>query len=120
VALVLFTAFWTVSRRKSFETRVSSSGGLAGNRPGGIESVCGLGKPAIVAHASLRHLSRPTCWRAIAGDQEKALKLVQQSGRVMEAEVVKTGGDCAYGGPRQRAFSEEQRTLTAKAPACHH
>lgn len=99
---------------------MSSSGGLADDRPGGIESVCGLGKPAIAAHASLRHLSRPTCWRAIAGDQEKALKLVQQSERVMDAEVAKTVGDCAYGGPKRRAFAEEQRTLTAKVPACHH
>ena len=35
-----------------------------------------------------------------AGDQEKALDLVQQSERVMEAEVVETVGDCAYGGRR--------------------
>ena len=39
----------------------------------------------------------------------------------MEAEVVKTVGDRAYGGPTQRAFAEEQRTLRAiKVPACHH
>src|ERR1019366_7247739 len=33
-----------------------------------------------------------------AGDQEKALDLVHQSERVMEAEVVETVGDCACGG----------------------
>jgi len=32
-----------------------------------------------------------------AGDQEKAVDLVHQSERVMEAEVVETVGDCAYG-----------------------
>jgi hypothetical protein len=53
-----------------------------------------------------------------AGDQEKALELVQQSERVMEAEVVETVGDCAYGGgPTRRAFAEEERVLTAKVPA---
>jgi hypothetical protein len=31
-----------------------------------------------------------------AGDQEKALELVQQSERAMEVEVVETVGDCAY------------------------
>jgi len=42
-----------------------------------------------------------------AGDQEKAL----------EAEVVETVGDCAYGGgPTRRAFSDEDRVLTAKVP----
>jgi Transposase DDE domain len=42
-----------------------------------------------------------------AGDQEKALDLVHQSERVMEAEVVETVGDCAYGGgPTRRAFSD--------------
>ena len=52
-----------------------------------------------------------------AGDQEKALELVQQSERVMEAEVVETVGDCAYGGgPTRRAFAEEERKLTAKVP----
>jgi len=35
-----------------------------------------------------------------AGDQEKALALVEQSERAMEAEVEETVGDCAYrGGP---------------------
>jgi hypothetical protein len=33
--------------------------------------------------------------------------LVHQSERVMEAEVVETVGDCAYGGgPTRRAFAE--------------
>jgi hypothetical protein len=53
-----------------------------------------------------------------AGDQEKALDLVHQSERVMEAEVVETVGDCAYGGgPTRRAFADEERVLTAKVPA---
>jgi Transposase DDE domain/Transposase domain (DUF772) len=53
-----------------------------------------------------------------AGDQEKALDLVHQSERVMEAEVVETVGDCAYGGgPTRRAFAEQERVLTAKVPA---
>jgi hypothetical protein len=52
-----------------------------------------------------------------AGDQEKALDLVHQSERVMEAEVVETVGDCAYGGgPTRRAFADEERKLTAKVP----
>lgn len=52
-----------------------------------------------------------------AGDQEKALELVHQSERVMEAEVEETVGDCAYGGgPTRRAFAEEDRVLTAKVP----
>jgi hypothetical protein len=56
-----------------------------------------------------------------AGDQEKALELVQQSERVMEATVAETVGDCAYGGgPTRRAFAEEERILTAKVPACHN
>jgi len=38
-----------------------------------------------------------------AGDQEKALDLVHQSERVMEAEVVETVGDCAYGAGRRGA-----------------
>jgi hypothetical protein len=53
-----------------------------------------------------------------AGDQEKALELVHQTERVMEAEVEETVGDCAYGGgPTRRAFAEEERVLTAKVPA---
>jgi hypothetical protein len=53
-----------------------------------------------------------------AGDQEKALDLVHQSERVMEAEVEETVGDCAYGGgPTRRACAEEERVLTAKVPA---
>src|SRR5208282_4534350 len=52
-----------------------------------------------------------------AGDQEKALDLVHQTERVMEAEVVETVGDCAYGGgPTRRVFSDEERVLTAKVP----
>jgi len=52
-----------------------------------------------------------------AGDQEKALELVHQTERVMEAEVEETVGDCAYGGgPTRRAFAEEERKLTAKVP----
>ena len=53
-----------------------------------------------------------------AGDQEKALDLVHQSERVMEAKVEETVGDCAYGGgPTRRACAEEERVLTAKVPA---
>jgi hypothetical protein len=56
-----------------------------------------------------------------AGDQEKALELVQQSERVTEAEVEETVGDCAYGGgPTRRAFADEDRVLTAKVPACNN
>jgi len=56
-----------------------------------------------------------------AGDQEKALELVHQSERVMEAQVEETVGDCAYGGgPTRKAFADEQRLLTAKVPASHN
>ncbi|HEY4960052.1 MAG TPA: IS1182 family transposase [Terriglobales bacterium] len=56
-----------------------------------------------------------------AGDQEKALELVQQSERVTGAEVEETVGDCAYGGgPTRRAFADEERVLTAKVPACNN
>jgi hypothetical protein len=56
-----------------------------------------------------------------AGDQEKALELVQQSERVLEAKVEETVGDCAYGGgPTRRAFADEERILTAKVPACNN
>lgn len=56
-----------------------------------------------------------------AGDQEKALELVHQSERVMEAQVAETVGDCAYGGgPTRKAFADEQRLLTAKVPASHN
>ena len=52
-----------------------------------------------------------------AGDQEKALELVHQTERVMEAKVEETVGDCAYGGgPTRRAFADEDRVLTAKVP----
>lgn len=53
-----------------------------------------------------------------AGDQEKALDLVHQAERVMEAKVEETVGDGAYGGgPTRKAFADEQRMLTAKVPA---
>lgn len=56
-----------------------------------------------------------------AGDQEKALDLVHQAERVMEAQVEETVGDCAYGGgPTRRAFADEQRLLTAKVPTSHN
>ena len=56
-----------------------------------------------------------------AGDQEKALELVHQAERVMEAQVEETVGDCAYGGGSTRkAFADEQRVLTAKVPASHN
>jgi transposase len=56
-----------------------------------------------------------------AGDQEKALELVQQSERVTGAEVEETVGDCAYGGgPTRRAFADEERVLTAKVSACNN
>jgi hypothetical protein len=52
-----------------------------------------------------------------AGDQEKALDLVHQAERVMEAKVEETVGDCAYGGgPTRKSFADEQRMLTAKVP----
>lgn len=56
-----------------------------------------------------------------AGDQEKALELVEQSERVMQAEVEETVGDCAYGGgPTRRAFAEQNRPLTAKVPVINN
>jgi DDE family transposase/transposase-like protein DUF772 len=56
-----------------------------------------------------------------AGDQEKALELVHQAERMMEAKVEETVGDCAYGGgPTRKAFAEEGRLLTAKVPASHN
>ena len=56
-----------------------------------------------------------------AGDQEKALELVHQAERVMQAQVEETVGDCAYGGgPTRKAFADEQRLLTAKAPTSHN
>jgi hypothetical protein len=56
-----------------------------------------------------------------AGDQEKALDLVHQAERVMEAQVEETVGDCAYGGgPTRQAFADEQRMLTAKVPNIHN
>jgi Transposase DDE domain/Transposase domain (DUF772) len=56
-----------------------------------------------------------------AGDQEKALALVHQAERVMQAKVEETVGDCAYGGgPTRKAFAEEGRLLTAKVPVSHN
>jgi hypothetical protein len=56
-----------------------------------------------------------------AGDQEKALELVHQAERVMEAQVEETVGDCAYGsGPTRKAFADEQRLLGAKVPTSHN
>jgi hypothetical protein len=56
-----------------------------------------------------------------AGDQQKALELVEQSERVMEAPVEETVGDCAYGGgPTRRAFADAERPLTAKVPVSHN
>jgi len=56
-----------------------------------------------------------------AGDQEKALDLVHQAERAMEAQVDETVGDCAYGGgPTRKAFADEQRLLTAKVPTSHN
>jgi hypothetical protein len=48
---------------------------------------------------------------ANAGDQEKALELVHQTERVMEAEVEETGDGAYGGGPTRRAFAEEERVL---------
>lgn len=56
-----------------------------------------------------------------AGDQEKALELVRQSERVLQAKVEETVGDCAYGGgPTRRVFAEEEGILTAKVPTSHN
>jgi hypothetical protein len=56
-----------------------------------------------------------------AGDQEKALNLVEHTARVMGAKVDETVGDCAYrGGSTRRAFAEAERPLTAKVPASHN
>lgn len=53
-----------------------------------------------------------------AGDQEKALQLVEQSERSTEGKVEETVGDCAYGGgPTRREFEEQGRKLTAKVPS---
>src|SRR2546428_13327564 len=55
-----------------------------------------------------------------AGGQEKALDLVHQAERALEAQVEKTLGDCAYcGGPTRKTFSVEQRLLTAEEPHQH-
>ena len=56
-----------------------------------------------------------------AGDQEKALALVHQAERVMQAKAEETVGDCAYGGgPTRKAFAAEGRLLTAKVPVSHN
>ncbi len=78
-------------------------------------------KAAVAVEMESQLISAVEVLAGNAGDQEKALGLVQQSERVMEAEVVETVGDCAYGGgPTRRAFAEEERILTAKVPASHH
>ena len=78
-------------------------------------------KAAVAVEMESQLISAVEVLAGNAGDQEKAVELVQQSERVMEAEVVETVGDCAYGGgPTRRAFADEERTLTAKVPACHN
>jgi hypothetical protein len=78
-------------------------------------------KAAVAVEMDSQLISAVEVLAGNAGDQEKALELVQESERVMEATVVETVGDCAYGGgPTRRAFAEEERILTAKVPACHN
>jgi hypothetical protein len=78
-------------------------------------------KAAVAVEMDSQLISAVEVLAGNAGDQEKALELVQQSERAMAAEVVETVGDCAYGGgPTRRAFAEEERSLTAKVPACHN
>jgi hypothetical protein len=78
-------------------------------------------KAAVAVEMDSQLISAVEVLAGNAGDQEKALELVQQSERVMEATVAETVGDCAYGGgPTRRAFAEEERILTAKVPACHN
>jgi Transposase DDE domain/Transposase domain (DUF772) len=75
-------------------------------------------KAAVAVEMETQLISGVEVLAGNAGDQEKALELVQQSERVMEAEVEETVGDCAYGGgPTRRAFAEAERVLTAKVPA---
>jgi Transposase DDE domain/Transposase domain (DUF772) len=78
-------------------------------------------KAAVAVEMESQLISAVEVLAGNAGDQEKALALVQQSERVLEAKVAETVGDCAYGGgPTRRAFAEEERILTAKVPACHN
>ncbi len=78
-------------------------------------------KAAVAVEMESQLISAVEVLAGNAGDQEKALELVQQSERVMEAKVEETVGDCAYGGgPTRRAFAAEERILTAKVPACHN
>ena len=78
-------------------------------------------KAAVAVEMESQLISAVEVLAGNAGDQEKALELVEQSERVMGAKVEETVGDCAYGGgPTRRAFAAEDRTLTAKVPACHN
>lgn len=78
-------------------------------------------KAAVAVEMESQLISAVEVLAGNAGDQEKALALVQQSERVMEEKVEETVGDCAYGGgPTRRAFAEEERILTAKVPASHN
>ena len=62
-------------------------------------------KAAVAVEMESQLISAVEVLAGNAGDQEKALGLVQQSERVMEAEVVETVGDCAYGGgPTRRSL----------------
>ena len=78
-------------------------------------------KAAVAAEMESQLISAVEVLPGHAGDQQKALELVEQSERVMEAKVEETVGDCAYGGgPRRRALAEAERPLTAKVPASHN
>jgi hypothetical protein len=78
-------------------------------------------KAAVAVEMESQLISAVEVLAGNAGDQEKALELVEQSERVMAAKVEETVGDCAYGGgPTRRAFAAEERMLTAKVPACHN
>lgn len=78
-------------------------------------------KAAVAVEMESQLISAVEVLAGNAGDQEKALELVQQSERVLEGKVEETVGDCAYGGgPTRRAFAAEERILTAKVPASHN
>src|SRR5216684_3024663 len=78
-------------------------------------------KAAVAVEMESQLISAVEVLAGNAGDQEKALQLVRQSERVLEAKVEETVGDCAYGGgPTRRVFAEEERILTAKVPASHN
>ena len=78
-------------------------------------------KAAVAAEIESQLISAVEVLPGHAGDQQKALEMVEQSERVMEAKVEETVGDCAYGGgPRRRALAEAERPLTAKVPASHN